>query len=120
MAARALLAVMQEIERSLGRDRGPDAVRWGARVIDLDLLFFGDRVLGRDGQDPARLRVPHPRAHERLFVMEPMAALAPTFRHPELDQTMATIARGLREAAGDAEAVRPTTPPPGWRPGGQD
>jgi 2-amino-4-hydroxy-6-hydroxymethyldihydropteridine diphosphokinase len=57
------------IERSLGRERGE---RWGPRTIDLDLLLYGDDVVDEPG-----LRVPHPRLHERRFVLEPLAELDP-------------------------------------------
>jgi 2-amino-4-hydroxy-6-hydroxymethyldihydropteridine diphosphokinase len=59
-----------EIERTLGRTReGP---RWGPRTIDLDLLLYGEETFDESG-----LTVPHPRLHERLFVLEPLAELAP-------------------------------------------
>jgi 2-amino-4-hydroxy-6-hydroxymethyldihydropteridine diphosphokinase len=65
-----VLAVLLRIERSLGRTReGPPL---GPRTIDLDLLLYGDRVLSEAG-----LQVPHPRLHERRFVLEPLAELSP-------------------------------------------
>ena len=57
------------VERRLGRERRE---RWGPRTIDLDLLLYGDEVIDEDG-----LTVPHPRLHERRFVLEPLAELAP-------------------------------------------
>jgi 2-amino-4-hydroxy-6-hydroxymethyldihydropteridine diphosphokinase len=70
LAPRALLDRLLEVERELGRTReGP---RWGPRTIDLDLLLYGDLRLDEPG-----LTVPHPRLHERLFVLEPLAELAP-------------------------------------------
>ena len=69
----ALLEALLELERRLGRRRDePTAERWGPRVIDLDLLLYGDLVVDRPG-----LRVPHPRLHERRFALEPLAELAP-------------------------------------------
>ncbi|WP_035106731.1 2-amino-4-hydroxy-6-hydroxymethyldihydropteridine diphosphokinase [Desulfovirgula thermocuniculi] len=69
LSPRELLAACLEIERRLGRVRG---VRWGPRVIDLDLLLYGDLVV-----DEPDLAVPHPRMHERAFVLVPLADLAP-------------------------------------------
>jgi 2-amino-4-hydroxy-6-hydroxymethyldihydropteridine diphosphokinase len=74
---RALLDRLLEIERELGRVReGP---RWGPRAIDLDLLLYGDRRIDEPG-----LKVPHPRLQERLFVLEPLAELAPDVVVPGL------------------------------------
>lgn len=64
-----LLEVLLEIERGLGRDRREET-RWGPRTIDLDLLLYDDRVVDEPG-----LTVPHPRLHERRFVLEPLAEL---------------------------------------------
>ena len=77
----ALLDVTQHIERELGRR--PSTVRWGPRPIDLDLLLYGDLVVN----DP-RLTLPHPRMHERTFVLEPLAQLAPHVAHPLLHRTI--------------------------------
>lgn len=104
-----LLRRLQAIELRLGRDRGPDAVRWGARVIDLDLLFYGERCI-----DLPELVVPHPRVHERAFVLAPLAELAPDLRHPVMGAEIAELMRAL---ADDAD-VRGWRRPPGW-PGSQ-
>lgn len=77
---RALLVALHEVERELGRER---SVRWGPRTIDLDLLLYGGRVIDEPG-----LRVPHPRMHERRFVLAPLSAIAPDARHPALDATV--------------------------------
>lgn len=66
-----LLGALQATERERGRDRACEP-RWGPRTLDLDLLTFGDRVI-----DEVGLTVPHPRMHERRFVLEPLAAIAP-------------------------------------------
>jgi 2-amino-4-hydroxy-6-hydroxymethyldihydropteridine diphosphokinase len=71
VSARDLLARLLGIERELGRDRA-SSERWGPRAIDLDLLLYGARVINEPG-----LRVPHPRLHERRFVLEPLAEVAP-------------------------------------------
>jgi 2-amino-4-hydroxy-6-hydroxymethyldihydropteridine diphosphokinase len=69
LAPRRLLETLLAIERSLGRERRE---RWGPRTIDLDLLLSGSEVL-----DEPALTVPHPRLHERRFVLEPLAELDP-------------------------------------------
>lgn len=75
LAPRALLGDLLDVERRLGRERvGP---RWGPRTIDLDLLLYGDERISEPG-----LEVPHPRLHERLFVLEPLATLAPERKIP--------------------------------------
>jgi len=70
LTARGLLGRLLGVERELGRVR--DGERWGPRTIDLDLLLFGSETI-----EEAGLTVPHPRLHERLFVLEPLAELAP-------------------------------------------
>lgn len=100
-----LLHRLQDIERMLGRDRSAAAVRWGPRTIDLDLLFYGDRVI-----EMPELIVPHPRAHERAFVLMPLVELAPDYVHPRLGATIEAIAATLLGAAG----LRPWRRPEGW------
>ena len=70
LPARELLEVLFEVERELGRTR--DGPRFGPRTIDLDLLLYGAEVVEKPG-----LTVPHPRLHERRFVLEPLGELAP-------------------------------------------
>jgi 2-amino-4-hydroxy-6-hydroxymethyldihydropteridine diphosphokinase len=69
LAPHALLDLCLDIERRLKRVRGE---RWGPRLIDIDILVFGDRVIHEDG-----LEVPHPRMLQRAFVLAPMAEIAP-------------------------------------------
>jgi 2-amino-4-hydroxy-6-hydroxymethyldihydropteridine diphosphokinase len=71
---RALLGVLLDVERRLGRVRDE---RWGPRTIDLDLLLYGDVVLDEPG-----LTVPHPRLHERAFALEPLQDLDPELAVP--------------------------------------
>lgn len=84
LAAPALLRELQRIEHELGRVRG---VRNGPRVIDLDLILHGDTVLHTD-----ELELPHPRAHERDFVLRPAAEIAPGLVHPLLGDTIGALA----------------------------
>ena len=74
-----LLGQLLAIENQFGRVRQE---RWGARSLDLDLLFYGDRTLNIPG-----LTVPHPRLQDRAFVLVPLADIAPKWRHPILSQT---------------------------------
>ncbi len=83
-----LLLAMLEIERSLGRHR---AEKWGPRTIDLDLLLYEDRILHAD-----HLTIPHPRMHQRAFVLMPLAQIAPEFIHPVLKKTIAQLADELK------------------------
>ena len=81
---RALLDVLLETERALGRVRDE---RWGPRTIDLDLLVYGDQVVDEPG-----LRVPHPRLAERRFALDPLADLDPALEIPGLGNVAAARA----------------------------
>jgi 2-amino-4-hydroxy-6-hydroxymethyldihydropteridine diphosphokinase len=78
-----LLHVLQEIEHRAGRVR---TVRWGPRTLDLDLLLFGDQVIATE-----ELQVPHPRMAERLFVLAPLAEIAPGAVDPVTGRTIAEL-----------------------------
>lgn len=81
---REALAALLDIESGLGRERGR---RNAPRTLDLDLVAHGRRVIDEPG-----LVLPHPRAHERLFVMGPLAEIAPGWIHPVLGRTAADLA----------------------------
>jgi 2-amino-4-hydroxy-6-hydroxymethyldihydropteridine diphosphokinase len=84
LAPRQVLAALIGLEADLGRRRGePNA----PRTLDLDLIAFGRLAI-----DQAGLTVPHPRAHDRRFVMGPLAEIAPGWVHPLLDETAADLA----------------------------
>ena len=70
----SLLQKCLKIEQSSGRIREE---KWGPRTLDIDILFFGETVLQSDG-----LKIPHPEACNRAFVLLPLAEIAPTFQHP--------------------------------------
>lgn len=77
LSPRDLLDRLLSVERGLGRVR-EEGVRFGPRTIDLDLLLYGDRVVGEPG-----LTVPHPRLAERRFALEPLHELDPSLRLPD-------------------------------------
>lgn len=92
-----LLAIEQEFGRRRTQPKGP-------RTLDVDILFFGNSVV-----DTAALTIPHPAMHERRFVLEPLAEIAPDVRHPVFKRTV----RELRDALSPGPAVRKT----GWSDG---
>lgn len=133
-AALELLVALKDLERDFGRR---ERARWGPRELDLDLLVFGrhairvERPPAARSDDPAKpafqwLEVPHAAARERLFVLAPLADLAPRLRPPGWGETVAT-ARDRAKAREGPDAVRavarwnpdartwrpgPTEPPP--------
>ena len=81
MSAFSMLDMLQDVEKALGRVRHQDpAMRFGPRIIDLDLLLFGDVTISTD-----RLILPHPRLHERAFAMVPLLEIAPDCTFPPPD-----------------------------------
>ena len=86
----ALMAYMLTIESRLGRQRD---TYWGPRIIDLDLLLFDDRTL----KSPS-LSIPHPRMHERKFVLSPLAEIAADGRHPVFRNTSRGLLIDLQQA----------------------
>lgn len=97
--ARALLAALKGLEQAFGRQKRE---RWGPREIDLDLLVFGRHVVDIDGPDGRWLKVPHPEAHDRLFVLAPLAELAPGLRPPGWGENVETAWRRRLAAEGPA------------------
>lgn len=87
-----ILAILQQIELDLGRVRSfPSA----PRTVDLDFLFYDGLVLDSDD-----LTLPHPRLHERFFVLVPLAEIAPNLVHPRLRQTASAMLNELGPARG--------------------
>ncbi|MYJ53373.1 MAG: 2-amino-4-hydroxy-6-hydroxymethyldihydropteridine diphosphokinase [Nitrospira sp. SB0672_bin_25] len=108
-----LLAVCRETERGLGRD--PE-LKHVSRPMDLDVLFYGQRII-----DTPRLTVPHPRLHQRRFVLTPMAELDPDWVHPQYKQTMQALLDRLTDTwrvqrldvvPGSRFTTRPSCAPP--------
>ena len=110
-SARDLLAQLHQIEAAAGRERKK---RWGQRTLDLDLIGFGDAILPdaetyqtwhdlpldlqmRDA--PKDLILPHPRMHERAFVLVPLCDVAPGWKHPVLGRSVQQMCDGLPPAA---------------------
>ena len=87
-SAEALLDLLQETERHFGRpsDHRSDM----SRTLDCDLIFFGNEVINTE-----RLTVPHPRMHERMFVLELMIETAPDYIHPTLKKTVRELYNAL-------------------------
>ena len=85
-----LLGRIKDIEEAVGRKAS--TVRFGPRVLDLDILFFGDRVI-----QTAKLEVPHPRMHKRRFVLKPICDIEPSMVHPLLGEDMRSLLDGLKD-----------------------
>ena len=84
MAPLALLDELVAIQQQMGRKA--DAIRFGPRVLDLDILLYDDWVI----RTP-RLTIPHPRMHKRAFVLQPICDINPSIIHPVLGQTVADL-----------------------------
>jgi 2-amino-4-hydroxy-6-hydroxymethyldihydropteridine diphosphokinase len=87
LSPHALMKRLLEIEREMGRAREK---KWEPRAIDLDLLLFGDQIISDD-----TLIVPHPLMHERKFVIQPLAEIAPNVVHPTLEIPVSMILDNL-------------------------
>ena len=83
LSPRELLHQMLAIEASQGRRRDAHSERSGPRTLDLDLLLYGNECIDENG-----LEVPHPRLHERAFVLEPLCEVAPELTHPRLGECL--------------------------------
>ena len=97
LSARDLLAELQDIEIKLGRQR---TVRWGPRTIDLDILLYGEDII----QD-RELKIPHPYMKERLFVLVPLAEIAPECIFPDGEQLQEVLYR-IKARDGEAHVTK--------------
>jgi len=96
------LSKLQQIETEMGRERN---IMNGPRTIDIDLLLFGDASIGYSNDarkqvlPAAKIVVPHPRMHERRFVLEPLCEIAPAVVHPVLKKTCEQMLDSLRDSS---------------------
>lgn len=90
LEVKKLLKVCQEIENEMGRIR---TERWGPRIIDIDILIYGDLV-----SSTKELTIPHPLFHEREFVLRPLADIVPDLVHPVLDVSIRELLDGVEES----------------------
>ncbi len=90
LPAAALLKHLLAIEKSLGRKR---IERWGPRTVDLDIIFFGDRII-----NDVDLVVPHPELIRRLFVLEPLNEIVPDWQHPELCESVSVLLNKFQQS----------------------
>jgi 2-amino-4-hydroxy-6-hydroxymethyldihydropteridine diphosphokinase len=91
---RQLMSAILTLEQTMGRQRRQNK---GPRTIDIDVLLFGSSII-----ELPSLTVPHPRMHQRRFVLEPLAEIAPDIRHPIFKRTM----RELRDALPPGQTVK--------------
>jgi len=94
LAPLALLTHLKNVETRIGRTAN---FRWGPREIDIDILFYGQLVSEEEG-----LEIPHPRLHERAFVLVPLADLTTSLVHPKIHKTVAELLAGI-----DTEGIQP-------------
>ncbi|TFF35962.1 2-amino-4-hydroxy-6-hydroxymethyldihydropteridine diphosphokinase [Mucilaginibacter psychrotolerans] len=90
LPARNVLEKILTIELQMGRTR---EVKWGSRIIDIDILFYGNEVIDEPG-----LVVPHPQLHNRRFTLEPLAELAPDMLHPVLNKNILVLKNELKDS----------------------
>ena len=93
-APHQLLVILKAIEKEIGR---VETVKWGPRVIDIDILFYGNEIVEQED-----LKIPHPYLHERKFTLAPLNEIAPEFVHPVFQKTIKLL---LHECS-DASAVK--------------
>ena len=84
-----LLKVCQRIEKQLGRKRDEES-GYNDRTIDIDILFYDDKVID-EHENGIDLTIPHPRVHQRAFMLVPMLEVAPSYVHPVLKKTISDI-----------------------------
>jgi 2-amino-4-hydroxy-6-hydroxymethyldihydropteridine diphosphokinase len=89
LPAQVVLQKILAIENLLGRKREE---KWGSRIIDIDILFYGDAIINEPN-----LQVPHPELHKRRFTLEPLAEIAAGFVHPVLSKNILQLKNELKD-----------------------
>jgi 2-amino-4-hydroxy-6-hydroxymethyldihydropteridine diphosphokinase len=89
LSAQIILQKILNIEWKIGRVREE---KWGPRLIDIDILFYGDALI-----DEPELQIPHPELHKRRFTLEPLAEIAPDFIHPTLFKNVLQLKNELND-----------------------
>lgn len=89
LAPYELLHFLKDIEKSMGRAK---AIKYGPRIIDLDILYYGDLILKEKN-----LTIPHPRMHKRLFILAPLVDISPDFIHPKLKKGIKALIADLKQ-----------------------
>ncbi len=84
-----LFGFLQSIERKMGRVK---RIKNGPRIIDLDILFYDDEIINEEN-----LKIPHPRLHERMFVLKPLMDISPDFAHPVLKKKIREMVLELKK-----------------------
>lgn len=90
-SAQKVLSILLQIETELGRKRSENIKKWAARLIDLDIIACGNEIINSE-----QLKLPHPRMHERLFVLLPLLEVAPNWKHPVLNKTTKELLDSFR------------------------
>ena len=102
LAPAPLLELAKDVEQTVGRQQN---FRWGPRLIDVDILLYGDQIVSIADPD---LQIPHTRLTERAFVLTPLVEIAPQAHHPASGRPLALLAREVE----GAEGVKLWAPPP--------
>jgi len=89
LPAMRVLEKVLRIETGMGRMRDE---KWGSRIIDIDILFYGQDIINEPG-----LIVPHPELHKRMFTLVPLSEIAPNFQHPVLKKTIFNLKSELKD-----------------------
>ncbi|MFN8288451.1 MAG: 2-amino-4-hydroxy-6-hydroxymethyldihydropteridine diphosphokinase [Chitinophagales bacterium] len=95
LPAQPLLSTIKRIEVEIGRSTG---VKWGPRLIDIDILFYGDTIMNTEP-----LVIPHPHLHERRFTLTPLNEIAPDLIHPVLNKAVKAL---LAECPDKSQVVK--------------